>query len=181
MAVRLQVCTTARVVQTGKSELIRILDDDSVLLAWCATMELEVGGGKAKRTFGMLWRLHESKMILHLPSFPGYAREASDRRVVAAPEVRRLLPTPLLPSDNVAALKPIDSIIDTTVAGTGIDRAEQTLASGLQAFHEKHSVGPKLLSYLSRREKRRLVATNGGNGCSFWPKAKVSTHHLLAM
>ena len=50
------------------------------------------------------------------------------RGVVTAPEVRRLLPAPLVPCDNFTASKSIDSIINAAIAGTGVDSAKQTLA-----------------------------------------------------
>ena len=46
----------------------------------------------------------------------------SNGRVVAAPEIRLLLPTAFFPSDNVTASKPIDSLIDAAVTGSRVDR-----------------------------------------------------------
>ena len=51
-----------------------------------------------------------------------YVHWRSNGRVVAAPEIRLLLPTAFFPRDNVTASKPIDSLIDATVAGSGVDR-----------------------------------------------------------
>ena len=51
-----------------------------------------------------------------------YVHWRSSGRVVAAPEIRLLLPTAFFPSDNVTASKPIDSLIDAAVTGSRVDR-----------------------------------------------------------
>jgi hypothetical protein len=58
---------------------------------------------------------------------------------IAAPVVRRLLPAPLLPCDNVAAPKPVDRFVNAAVARTRIDRAsEANISMRLCSLHLKN-------------------------------------------